>query len=117
MHVLRHGAESRLNVLRYAMHVLRYGAETRRTSRCIKMVMHVLRYGIGCSGHCSTDFGTVRFFRKKNLFVNFFLQALPYAYRSLPTARKIITARINKTPADTVLIQCSMKRGFANVLR
>ena len=37
MHVLRYGAESRLNVLRYAMHVLRYGAESRIPSQCIKI--------------------------------------------------------------------------------
>ena len=65
MHVLRYGAESRLNVLRYAM--------------------HVLRDGIGCFRHCATVFSTVRCFRKKN-FRNMFPQALPAVrLRSLPT--------------------------------
>ena len=41
MLVLGYGAESRLNVLRYAMHVLRYGADSRKQSRCI-------RIGIAC---------------------------------------------------------------------
>ena len=37
MHVLRYGAESRVNVLRYVMHVLRYGSESQKPSQCIKI--------------------------------------------------------------------------------
>ena len=53
MHVLRYGAESRLNVLRLVMHVLIYGAESQKPTQCIKIGnacikigMHVLRYAI-----------------------------------------------------------------------
>ena len=83
MHVLRYGAESRLNVLRKVMHVLRYGAKgvaetsrqwIREPSQCIKMhvlrygvnvlsyVMHVLRYGVGCFRHCATIFEKIQKF-------------------------------------------------------
>ena len=37
MHVLRYGAETRLNVLGQVMHVLMYGAESRKPSQCIKI--------------------------------------------------------------------------------
>ena len=48
MHVLRYGAESRLNVLRYAMHVLRYGAESRKPSQCIKIGDACIKIGNAC---------------------------------------------------------------------
>ena len=49
MHVLRYGAESRLNVLRYAMHVLRYGAESRKPSQCFKLGDACIKIGNACN--------------------------------------------------------------------
>ena len=90
MHVLRNGAGSRLNVLRYAMHVLSYGVESRNPSRCIKIGNACIKiwnrvFSAMCDffRHCATVFGTVRCFR--NFFSKYFPAALPAVrLRSLP---------------------------------
>ena len=48
MHVLRYGAESRLNVLGYAMHVLSLGADSRTPSQCIRIGNACIKIGDAC---------------------------------------------------------------------
>ena len=92
MHVLRYGAESRFNVLRYGMHVLRYGAESRKPNRCVKIGNACIKIWNRVFLALCDNFRHCEIFSKK---IQKFLAGL--------RARIIITAWIIITPADTVL--------------
>ena len=71
MHVLRRGAESRLNVLRYALHKLGYGAESQKPSRCNKIGIACIEIWIRVFSAVCDNFRHCEVFSKK--FKNFWL--------------------------------------------
>ena len=113
MHILRYGAESRLNVLRYAMNVLRCGAESRKPKKCIKIGDACIKIGNACIKIWNRVFSVLcDIFRHCEIFsqkIQKFL-AGPPARINITPADSYYACRFFITRADIDMIYCYVKR-------